>query len=473
MRFRVLTVLILLGLIPATARGQGVLVGEVFDSTTASPLVGAQITVLGPGMRTRTDTRGAYRLDVPAGVHTLLLAHPRLESLPIPIPLRDVHVADGETRRVDFHLPSMATILGRACGPGATGVLVGRVRDELVDQGLGQARVRVRSLDRSLDRRTHTATTDANGIYRFCDLPTGAELSVAADFHGQGMHAVSVSLPRDRAVLLDFDLAVTGPSRIMGRVVDARSQTPVPHVAVTVDGTGQTRITDEDGRFLVPELAPGIYGLQTTHIAYTGQTDSVVVGGNEVVELEIRLEADVLRLPPVVVLSRSRPLISAGHMSTFESRRKTGSGYYITREDIERVAPFSITGLLRRVPGLRVVPNGHGTYAVYMARQPLRLNILPDSTRRGSAPTSDSPPESPATPQLGGRMDPSPGACQVQFFVDGGPVRLAEDESIDRLVSVHSVQGVEVYRGASEIPLGIFSSDARCGAVVIWTRHGE
>lgn len=472
MRARLHITALLLVLAPAMVRGQGVIVGEVFDSTTATPLIGAKVTVLGPGMRTVSDSRGAFRLGVPAGVYTLVLDHPRLASLPIPVPLRDVHVMDGVTRHVSFHLPSMATILGRACGEEASGVLVGRVRDELVEDGLGRARVRVRALERGVDGRTYQASTDANGIYRFCGLPTDTELSVAADFHGQGMHAVSVNLPADRAVLLDFDLVVTGPSRIVGRVVDARTEEPVPHVAITVDGAGGTRVTDQEGRFLLDDLAPGLYGLQTTHIAYAGHKDSVVVGGNEVLELEIRLAADVLRLPPVVVVSRSRPLISNGHMSTFESRRRTGTGYYITKDDIDRANPFSITGLLRRVPGLRVVPNGLGTYAVFMARQPMRLNTLTDSVDVRPRPQG-SPSQPSQAAAVGPRIDPSPSACQVQFFLNGGPVRLGDGESIDRLVSVQSVEGVEVYRGASELPLGIFSSDSRCGAVVIWTRHGE
>ena len=43
-------------------------------------------------------------------------------------------------------------------------------------------------------------------------------------------------------------------------------------------------------------------------------------------------------------------------------------------------------------------------------------------------------------------------------------------ESINDYVLPIEIAGIEVYRGAASLPAEFSGSDARCGAIVIWTK---
>ena len=66
-------------------------------------------------------------------------------------------------------------------------------------------------------------------------------------------------------------------------------------------------------------------------------------------------------------------------------------------------------------------------------------------------------------------------ACPILFFVNGAPFPLQQDLTINHYLSADDVEAVEIYNGVSEIPPQFNSgmSNARCGVVVIWTRHRE
>ena len=90
---------------------------------------------------------------------------------------------------------------------------------------------------------------------------------------------------------------------------------------------------------------------------------------------------------------------------------------------------------------------------------------------------------------------PAAVGCDALFFLYGMQVRLtppristrdtandddiapgpeALDYFIDDFVSLHEVEAIEVYRGASELPGEFhgFRGGGSCGAVVVWTKRG-
>ena len=56
---------------PATVTAEQYIVGTVTDGATGRPLIGATVVVKGKKLGTITDLEGEYRLQVPAGTHTL------------------------------------------------------------------------------------------------------------------------------------------------------------------------------------------------------------------------------------------------------------------------------------------------------------------------------------------------------------------------------------------------------------------
>lgn len=202
----------------------------------------------------------------------------------------------------------------------------------------------------------------------------------------------------------------------------------------------RTQETDRSGRFSFRVREGYGYRLHVTRIGYLGADSSVLVPrGQRIVPVEVRLVSQPLGLAAIDVVARARsPNILAG----FQARQRSGMGHYLTREDLERMRPGLVTDALARIPGVRLESGGSNFQRrVRMARNGVRN-------------------------------------CPVQVWVDGMLLtrsvrgREAPQSSVDDVVSVNDVEGIEVYRGLSSVPAEFLNEHARCGVVVIWTRRG-
>ena len=61
----------------------------------------------------------------------------------------------------------------------------------------------------------------------------------------------------------------------------------------------------------------------------------------------------------------------------------------------------------------------------------------------------------------------SGGGCDLNVYLDGTLVR---GGGVDEFVLPIEIAGIEVYAGPAQLPAEFAGSDARCGAVVIWTK---
>lgn len=151
-----------------------------------------------------------------------------------------------------------------------------------------------------------------------------------------------------------------------------------------------------------------------------------------------RLPADsaVVRLKPLHV--RVSPPSRRGKMAGFNRRMSRGAGEFITRRDIERRDPMRLSDMVHVRAGVGTVPygDGSGRRHVRMAR-----SALQEDTDR----------------------------CRVQYWIDGVPFRGVNRFELDEL-SPDDVQGIEIYRGPSEIPPRFNRRGSGCGVVAVWTR---
>lgn len=239
---------------------------------------------------------------------------------------------------------------------------------------------------------------------------------------------------------------VRGEVRIGGTVIDDESAAPIPGVRLELlnrRGSVLARsITGDDGsfRFVVPQH--GAYRFRADRIGYqVTTTPALWTEDHDTVRVEIRLDPDAVLLAPLEVTAWSRRVRPSPVTEGFRDRLGSGIGHFFTREDIERRRPALVTDLLASVPGVHLQSSGRG-----MQRQVLM-------TRRGEH-------------------------CPAQIFVDGfllnGSSRATADAdfTLDDAVSPAVVEGIEVYQGLSTIPAQFLNPDARCGAVVVWTRRG-
>lgn len=217
-----------------------------------------------------------------------------------------------------------------------------------------------------------------------------------------------------------------------GRVFDASTAEPVNAARVRLVGAGREATTDESGRFRLAEVEPGAHLLEVRHLSYETVSDSIAVPGADEFVVEIRVAPDAIEIAPLVVEGRSAKLASVG----FYERRETGLGAFVSREDLRERPVFELSDYMARMPGVRRVRQWDGTSRLQLRG---RNTIMSD--------------------------------CRTQYILDGVPAEMVA-AGIDE-VSPEAVAGIEIYRGASEVPPRFAVGRAMCGVIVIWTRDGR
>lgn len=216
-------------------------------------------------------------------------------------------------------------------------------------------------------------------------------------------------------------------------VVEVRSEeagSPLAGVEVRVSELDFGASTDRHGRVRLEVPREGTYTVRVSSVGYEPEERSLQwpADAGEVIDFELALRPVDL---PTVEARAGRGalrLVNAG----FQKRRAERVGRFVTRSDIEARRPGRLSQMLRGMPGVQVT----GT----------RFSDSHASMRRATSSSS---------------------RCPIQYFVDG--VLTVPGFNIDD-IPPHSVEGIEVYQGAAQIPSEFNRQTARCGVIVIWTR---
>ena len=229
----------------------------------------------------------------------------------------------------------------------------------------------------------------------------------------------------------------TEPGRIVGRVLDASTEDPVATATVSLAGRPAAVQSDRQGRFALTGVPGGEHLLEVERIGYASLRYQVTVVRGLSTELQIGLvPAPVDMAPLVVTATRPRRLEINGFYDRRYFGELIGGGTYFTLEDIDRRRPLRVSHMLADAPGIRLRCPGSGFRDCWV-----------ESSRAAGGFT--------------------PGGCELSAYLDGSPIPVRE---LDTLVLPVEVAGIEVYQGAGELPPEFGGYDARCGAVVIWTK---
>lgn len=336
--------------------GSATLLGVVFDSTTMSVLSGAQVAVMGTMAIGTSDEEGRFELsNVPSGDYWVSFYHPRLQSLGVGAPSRQVTFTAGETSRVELAVPSESTLLLGWCmaeqlGPGYAAI-AGVVTDSLTGVPMSRAIVTVvPERRRTGDPAPPEVRADESGYYRICNAPADREVKIQAHFGQSAGRSVVTSFSPGSASIQDLVLLVSAEGILQGEVVDYVSGEPVAGASVSVLGTPSRVLTDADGSFIMDELPPGRHLVVTEYLGYESRTDSVTIFSQETVGIEVRMATEALEVEGLVVTARMR----FGENTLNVGKRQD----IMTREEIEPLLARSQSAgdLLRNmnVPGFRV-----------------------------------------------------------------------------------------------------------------------
>jgi len=443
--------------------------GIVTDSIAKAPLAQALIQLvfmesLSASVRTaESDSLGRFIIrDVPPGRYLIGFIHPMLDSLGLE-PRPSVVVVDGPRAiRADLGIPSGKTLRTGFCGASrgrdSNAVILGTVRHAGDGAPADSAHVLAQwsditigrgGMQRGIARREFT--TPSSGWFAVCDAPSGGTVTVYATKGRDSTDAIDITVPDDGFLRQDLyfgeaRIAVGGQASLPG---DSLSLTSAP--MLTGDGQLSGIVIALDGRRRLEGARIGIRnGPQTRSDAQGGWQLSGVPTGTRT--LDVRAVAfapyshavDVVdgAAPVVVSLTSLKSLLDtvrivatrSGNRNRFDfmqRKRSSGSGRFITEEEIAARQPFYTSDLFRNVPGVFIARGQGGDEYIAMRGQ------------RGQP-------------------------CGPKLFLNGMTMKDFSAGDVDSMIRSNELFGVEVYR-ATFSPLQFFDFDG-CGTVLFWTR---
>jgi uncharacterized membrane protein len=223
---------------------------------------------------------------------------------------------------------------------------------------------------------------------------------------------------------------------VQGRVMDAATRQPIPAAGVRLidgDRTIAEVISDSAGRFTLRADARGRYRVAASRIGYTNvMTDGLELLPERALTIEVVMRGEAVKLSPLTLdAPRDRYLVSNG----FYERMRSGSGHFMTGDQIRKRNAFALVDLLRGMRGIKIQ----------------RLNARNEVYFTGSN-------------------------CLPMIVLDGVTVRwggksVGTLQPLEDLVSISHIEGIEVYRGGSGLPPEFIGPNAACGVILIWTHH--
>jgi len=218
---------------------------------------------------------------------------------------------------------------------------------------------------------------------------------------------------------------------LTGTVTDSVGS-PIFDAAIEIEGSRYRTGTDESGAFRFTGLSAGPVVVRARRLGFAPATVAAQVADVGSANVLLRLSPLAMPLPPVVV--RLGKMEYSGRLSGYYQRleRRTG-GYFITRDEIDRQNPRTLSQLLQHVPGISPFRGRGGVSGIRM---------------RGRT-------------------------CWPLVWLDGTPMPAGEVD-LDSFAP-SSIHGIELYLGSTTAPLKYtYSTDvSSCGTILLWSRGAD
>jgi hypothetical protein len=436
-----------------SALAQGVahsarIVGVVGDSVSAAPLRGAEVVVAGLDRSVTTDSLGRFTIDSLApGTYQVGVFHPLLESLGVTLATQPFAVGADSAAIVNLGVPSVPTLVRRYCGaatiPDAPAVVAGRILEADTDFPVGGAKVSLVwesvavTKDAGVTRTPHVrqGETDASGLFRICGVPSSlSDATLQATRAGTSTPEVPVQIDNSLLFYQSLTFAPAGSAaRAVGTVsgrVEGTDSRPIAGARIEVLRSAVAAVSREDGSFTLAGVATGTQLLIARQLGFDAVRTPVNVTSREPTIVTVTLGRAINVMDPVLVVARANYTLER---SGFNSRKRSGTGYYFNRDDIEKRQPNYITNMFVNIPAMTVRQSRGG------AEVQRRRRVI------GGAP--------PCT----------------RLYVDGFEWRNLGPGDLD-MINPEDVIGLEVYPG-QVVPAQFRDPfDRGCVTLVVWTQ---
>jgi TonB-dependent starch-binding outer membrane protein SusC len=139
---------------------------------------------------------------------------------------------------------------------------------------------------------------------------------------------------------------------LTGQVVDETTQRPLGGVQIFIVGSSRGTLTNQQGRFLIPNVPAGTYDVRASLIGYSQGTERVTLASGATATLSFSLAPSAIALDEVIV------------SATGELQRRRETGNVVSRISAEQIEPAAVNNLSQvlsaRAPGV-VVQQHTGT----------------------------------------------------------------------------------------------------------------
>jgi len=301
--------------------------------------------------------------------------------------------------------------------------------------------------------RVSDARTDATGAFTICGVPVNTPLTVHAKGNKVSAAPVVVRIPAgQRFARADLTLDERVAAAVFsGVVLTDSTHSPIANAEVSLPVVGKTVMTDATGAFRITGITPGPQQVRVRHLGYG------------VIDTQLEFVADET-LNRSIYLSRVTVLDSVFTtgattrdfgMESFEENRRIGLGHFFTRDDIAKFDGGHLSEVLAQSPGVKIITGRVGHAWIASSRGFMSL---------GGKSTLD---------KVDSANNARPGMCYAQVYLDdmlmysGGSPGLFDINSIPP----STVEAIEYYAGAAQLPAKYLRLNAPCGVVVIHTRR--
>jgi hypothetical protein len=145
------------------------------------------------------------------------------------------------------------------------------------------------------------------------------------------------------------------PAVLSGQIVDGETGEGLAGVEVRLAGTRFGAMTDENGRFNVQNLSPGLYDVSFNYISYQPMTvEKVKIESGKETKLQAPLMPEGVKLEAVEIRATMRAASDAALIQLQRNEIHVSDGY--SGDMILNQTPdFQVSTVLRRMPGLALL----------------------------------------------------------------------------------------------------------------------
>ncbi len=230
---------------------------------------------------------------------------------------------------------------------------------------------------------------------------------------------------------------------IRGSIIDAATGDGIAAAYVAILDTGGVAVgggaTGADGRFALQVPRRAVYRLRASRLGYDGAVSAPIdLGSGADGSVLLRLAPTPVELPSLTVEANAR--VARLEDVGFYRRRAMGFGHLLAPEEIVAKNAVWVSDLLRGMAGVRVIGNPGSASIITRASSSMFLR----------------------------------GQCWPSIVLDGYIVSvggLGGGGSLDRFLSPHDIEALEVYPGPAGVPVQYSGYMSPCGAILIWRRR--